>query len=64
MWEKNLKENGCVYMYNQITLLYSRNYHNLVNQLYFNKMLKNDKKRINFFLIYCRSQSWVFDNSS
>ena len=37
IWEKNLKENGCVYMYNWITLLYSRNYHNTVNQLYVNK---------------------------
>ena len=35
--EKNLKKNGCVYMYNWITLLFSRNYHNIVNQLYFNK---------------------------
>ena len=26
----------CVYIYNWITLLYRRNYHNIVNQLYFN----------------------------
>ena len=45
MWEKNLKENECEYMYNWITLLYSRNYDNIVNQLYFNKTLKNDKKK-------------------
>ena len=32
---KNLKKNGCMYMYNRITLLYSRNY-NTINQLYFN----------------------------
>ena len=31
MWEKNPKENGCVYMYNWITLLYRRNYQNIVN---------------------------------
>ena len=31
-------------MYNRITLLYSRNYHNIVNQLYLNKTLKNKKK--------------------
>ena len=24
MWEKNLKKNGCVYMHNKVTLLYSR----------------------------------------
>ena len=35
MWENNLKENGCVFMYNWITSLYSRNNHNIVNQLYF-----------------------------
>ena len=44
MWEKNLKENGCVSMYNWITLLYSRNYNNLVIQQYFIKTLKNEKK--------------------
>ena len=31
-------------MYNSITLLYSRNYHNIVNQ-HFNKTFKNKKKR-------------------
>ena len=34
----------CVYMYNWITLLYSRNYHNLVNQIYINQTLKSEKK--------------------
>ena len=24
---------GCIYMYNRVTLLYSRNWHNIVNQL-------------------------------
>ena len=33
----------CVYIYNWVTLLYSRNYYNIVNQLYFNK--KWEKKR-------------------
>ena len=37
--EKNMKENVC--MYNWITLLYSRNQHNIVNQSYFNKILFN-----------------------
>ena len=41
---KESEKNGCVYMYYKITLLYSRNYHNLINQLYFNKTLKNEKK--------------------
>ena len=44
MWEKNLKENACVYMDNWITLLYSRNYPNIVNQLHINKTLKNENK--------------------
>ena len=26
-----------IYVYNGVTLLYSRNYHNIVSQLYFNK---------------------------
>ena len=30
---KNLKKNGGVYLYNWMTLLWSRNYHNIVNQL-------------------------------
>ena len=30
----------CVHMYNRITLLYSRNDHNIVNQAFFNKTLK------------------------
>ena len=43
-------------MYNWITLLYSRNYHNIVNELYFNKILKNEKKNrarkeADFFLL-------------
>ena len=36
----NGKEYGkeCMHMYNWITLLYSRNEHNILNQLYFNKI--------------------------
>ena len=41
--KKNLKKNEYLYMYNLITLLNSRNCHNIVNQLYFNKTLKNEK---------------------
>ena len=33
MGEKNLKEKGCMYMQDRITLLYRKNYYNLVNQL-------------------------------
>ena len=42
--EKNLKKNRYVYMYNWITLLYTWNYHNTVNQLYSNIKLKVFKK--------------------
>ena len=44
IWEENLKKNGYVHMYDRITLFYSRNYHNIVNQLYLNKILKMEKK--------------------
>ena len=39
-----MKKKGCVYMYNRITVLYSRNYHNIVINLYVSKTLKNEKK--------------------
>ena len=34
----------CIYMYDWVTLLYSRNCHNIVNQLYFNKNIFASKK--------------------
>ena len=38
--KRNIKKN--LYIYNWVTLLYSRNWHNIANQLYFNKnMLTN-----------------------
>ena len=37
VWQKNLKKSRRLYMYNWITLLNRRNYHNFVNKLYFNK---------------------------
>ena len=40
--KKKKKKNGCASRYNWITLLYSRNYQNIVNQLYCNKTLKNE----------------------
>ena len=35
---------GCLYIYNWSTMLYSRNYHSIVNQLYFNKTWKCKKE--------------------
>ena len=49
LWEKNMKKNGYVYMYSCISLLYSRNYQNIANQLYLNTTLKNEK-----ILLYCK----------
>ena len=70
MWEKNLKENECKCMYNWITLLYTRNYHNLVNQLDFNKnplLLKNAHCYVSFqwvaiFLQEWHQGSWITDH--
>ena len=42
---KDSNENGCVYKYDRVTLLYSRNYHTLANQLHFDKTLKKWKKK-------------------
>ena len=42
--EKNIKKE-CMYVYNWVTLLYSRDWHSIVNQLYFNlKKLKKKEK--------------------
>ena len=39
-----------VYMYDWVTLLYSRNWHNIVNQFYFNKKhFLKEKKRIGYW---------------
>ena len=46
IWEKNLQKNTCMYMYNGITLLYSRNYYNIVNQLHFNSTFLKKKPRL------------------
>ena len=46
MEEKSLEENECVCMYNWITFLYSRKYHNLENELQQNfKKWKKKKKK-------------------
>ena len=42
MMEKNMKKN--IYAYNWATLLYSRNQHNILNQLYFNNIFLKLKK--------------------
>ena len=54
---KESEREWCPYMYNWITLLYSRNDHSLVHQLYFNKTLKNGKKK-------CIKRHPCFQNST
>ena len=44
-------EKECMSMYNGITLLYSRNEHNIVNQLYLNKIIKKKTKRNSVLLL-------------
>ena len=45
---KEPKKSGDMYMYNWFTLLYTWNWHNIVNQLYSNKnFLKNELYTLN-----------------
>ena len=57
MWEKNVKGNGCMYMYNWIYLLYSRNDHNLVNQ-------KKKKKNQHCWMFYMKGVQTMNPKSS
>ena len=56
LWGKNLRENRRVYMYNCITLLYRRNYRNLVNQLYFKT---TSKKNLRVAAVVQRKWIWL-----
>ena len=54
MMEDNMRKIMCTYMcvcvYNWVTLLYNRNWHNIVNQLYFNfKKVKKNKNDFHLF---------------
>ena len=40
-----------IYVYNRVTLLYSRDWHNIVNQLYVNKLKKTSKGDIAKYLL-------------
>ena len=62
-------------MYNWVTMLYSRNWHNVVNQLYFNKIKNKNKKQkknprgtcclkftfLNFSLILCNASQEIMN---
>ena len=41
--EDHIRKGMYIYMDDWVTLLYSRNWHNTVNQLYFNKKFLKDK---------------------
>ena len=44
-----------MYMYDWVTLLFSRNWHNIVNQLYFNNKYNKIKHKFNYkkhFIVY------------
>ena len=58
--EKNMKKNIYIYIYiyNWITLPHSRNQHNIVNQLYFNKILKINKNKI--YRIYIKKTTSIY----
>ena len=43
-WEGNLGENGYIYMYGQVPLLFTWNYHNIVND--YTPLQKKKKKRV------------------
>ena len=40
IWEKDLKKNRCMYMYNCFSLLYNLSQYDIANQLYSNKIKK------------------------
>ena len=49
MTDDNMRKRMYVYIYDWVTLLYSRNWHNTVNQLYFDK--KIFKKSMNIYYV-------------
>ena len=46
MMEDSMRKRIYIYVYDWITLLYSRNWHNIVNQLYSNKKNERHTKTI------------------
>ena len=55
-WEGSLGENGYMYIYGWVLLLFTWNYHNIVNWLYPNTKLKVKKKKTTTTLISCLSR--------
>lgn len=60
MWEKNLKEDRCVYLCNWTTLLHGRNDHHVAYQLYFKlkkKTIQKLKKKFCCDVVNCQWKS-------
>ena len=53
---ENIWEKECINMYDWVTVLYSRNWHNIVNLLYFN-LKKYKKEKLCFARFICLSLS-------
>ena len=63
LWWKIIQEKECMYMYNWVTLLYSRNQYNIVHRLYFkiNKLSDAVDAIINtLYLLFPLRTSWMF----
>ena len=52
-WERNLQENGCIYMYGWIPSLLTWNHHNIVNWLYSSINWKVKKNYCIFIYRFC-----------
>ena len=50
-------------MYNGVTLLYTWNTHNIVNQLYSNILLQNDKIWYKQACLPFRGTAWIFEQA-
>ena len=61
-WEENPKKRGYMYTYSRLTLLYSRNQHNIVKQLYANKnKFKMKKENTSPYNIIVKSHWFNFE---
>ena len=49
MWDKNLRKNGHMYVYNWITVLYTWKKHNIVTLLQYKVKIKLKKRELQFF---------------
>ena len=57
MRENNIQKMNVLYMNDWVTSLYSGNWHNIVNQLYFNKTNKQKRQSLGALKISCHQLS-------